>query len=161
MKAGSRGWVALACLALCGPSLAAGFDIVAGPSVTSLGRVTGAAFASVFGEVPADHRRHLEPIGTLGWVGSRNTRIDDLEHDVFLVAGGVRLVAANRHWFLSEQLAATHGHTDALSTHVEFMTSAGWQDGHFIVMLRHVSNANLFGGGKNLGETMLLAGLRW
>jgi hypothetical protein len=41
------------------------------------------------------------------------------------------------------------------------MTSGGWQDGHFIVMLRHVSNAHLLGGGKNLGETMLLAGLRF
>jgi hypothetical protein len=145
---------------VCGPALAAGFDIAAGPSVTSSGRVTGAAFASVFGEAPADHRYHFEPIGTLGWVDSRNSRIDDLDHEVFLAAGGVRLVAANRHWFLSEQLAATSGRTDALSSRFEFMTSAGWQDGHFIVMLRHISNANLFGG-KNLGETMLLAGLRW
>jgi hypothetical protein len=39
------------------------------------------------------------------------------------------------------------------------MTSAGWQHGHFVVMLRHISNAHLFGG-KNLGETMMLAGLR-
>lgn len=161
MKAGWRGWVAVACLAVCGPALGAGVDVVAGPSVTSSGRVTAAAFASVFGEAPGDHRRHIEPIGTLGWVGSRNTRVDDLDHEVFLVAGGARLLAANRHWFLSEQLAATHGRTDALSTHVEFMTSVGWQGGHFIVMLRHVSNANLFGGGKNLGETMVLAGMRW
>ncbi len=41
------------------------------------------------------------------------------------------------------------------------MTSAGWQDGIFIVMLRHVSNAHVLGDGKNLGETMLLAGVRW
>jgi hypothetical protein len=27
-------------------------------------------------------------------------------------------------------------------------------------MLRHISNAHLFGG-KNLGETMLLAGVKW
>jgi hypothetical protein len=41
------------------------------------------------------------------------------------------------------------------------MTSAGWQGDHFTVMLRHISNAHLLGGGKNLGETMLLAGVKF
>ncbi|HEX5954098.1 MAG TPA: lipid A 3-O-deacylase, partial [Rhodanobacteraceae bacterium] len=49
--------------------------------------------------------------------------------------------------------------TPTLSSGFEFMTSAGWQHGHFVVMLRHISNAHLFGG-KNLGETMMLAGPR-
>jgi len=156
-----RGLVAAACLAICTPALATGFDLVAGPSVTSSERTTGAIFASVFGERPEDNRIHFEPIGTLGWVNSRNTRTDDLDHEVFLAAGGVRIVAANHRWFVSEQLAATSARTDALSSRFEFMTSAGWQNGHFIMMLRHVSNAHILGGGKNLGETMLLAGMRW
>ncbi|MGH8118482.1 MAG: lipid A 3-O-deacylase, partial [Rhodanobacteraceae bacterium] len=63
--------------------------------------------------------------------------------------------------FLSEQIAATSRETDALSSRFEFMTSGGWQDGHFIVMLRHISDGRIIGGGKNLGETMLLAGIRW
>lgn len=140
---------------------AAGFDIVAGPSVTSSARVTSAAFASMFGDRPADGHAQIEPIGTLGWIGSRNTRNDDLHHAVFLAGGGVRIVSASRRWFVSEQLVATSTRTDALSSRFEFMTSGGWQDGHFIVMLRHVSNAHILGGGKNLGETMLLAGIRF
>lgn len=151
----------LALLAFPLASHAAGFDITAGPSVTSSERTTTAVFASVFGERPDDNRIHLEPIGTLGWIDSRNTRTDDLDHEVFVAGGGVRILAANHHWFVSEQLAATSTRTDALSSRFEFMTSVGWQQGHFIVMLRHISNAHLLGGGKNLGETMLLGGVKF
>lgn len=161
MKAFRCGSVALACLLTCAPALATGFDLVAGPSVTSSERTTASVFASAFGEPPGDDRAHIEPIGTLGWVDSRDTRRDDLNHEVFLAGGGVRLLTANRHWFVSEQLVATSARTDALSSRFEFMTSAGWESGRFVVMLRHVSNAHIIGGGKNLGETMLLAGLRW
>ena len=155
------GWLLLALLMVCGSASAAGFDIVAGPTVTSSGRVSGALSTSVFGEAPDDGRSHFEPIATLAWVNARNTSIDDLNRQVFLAGGGVRLVTPSRHWFVSEQIAATSARTDALSSRFEFMTSAGWQDGRFIVMLRHVSNAHLLGHGKNLGETMLLAGVRW
>ncbi len=160
MKGIRCGLAALACLIACVPAWAAGFDLTAGPSVTSSERTTRSIFASLFGEGPDDGHAHFQPIATLGWVDARRTRKDDLNHQVFLAGGGVRLLSADRHWFVSEQLAATSTRTDALSSHFEFMTSAGWQNGHFIVMLRHVSNAHLFGG-KNLGETMLLAGLRW
>ncbi|HXE66025.1 MAG TPA: hypothetical protein VN630_03200 [Rhodanobacteraceae bacterium] len=151
----------LALLAFPLASHATGFDLTAGPSVTSSERTTASVFASVFGEHPEDNRIHLEPIGTVGWIDSRNTRKDDLDHEVFVAGGGVRVLAANHHWFVSEQLAATSTRTDALSSRFEFMTSAGWQDGHFIVMLRHISNAHLLGGGKNLGETMLLGGVKF
>ncbi|HEX5953770.1 MAG TPA: hypothetical protein VFY94_11410 [Rhodanobacteraceae bacterium] len=160
MKGIRRAWGALACLAACAPAWSAGFDLAAGPSLTSSERTTVAVFASVFGESPDDGRAHVEPIATVGWVGARNTRRDDLNHEVFLAGGGVRVVAADPDWFLSEQLAATSTRTDALSSGFEFMTSAGWQHGHFVVMLRHISNAHLFGG-KNLGETMLLAGIKF
>jgi hypothetical protein len=158
MKGLRCGFGVLACLIACGPVWAAGFDLAAGPSITSSARTTSAVFASMFGERAKDGNTHFEPIGTLGWVDARNTCTDDLNHQVFLAGGGVRMVTANQHWFLSEQLVATSTRTDALSSRFEFMTSAGWQDGHFIVMLRHVSNAHLFGG-RNLGETMLLAGI--
>src|SRR5690242_18302080 len=151
----------LALLAFPLASHATGFDLTVGPSVTSSERTTAAVFASVFGERPDDNRIHLEPIGTVGWIDSRNTRKDDLDHEVFVAGGGVRVLAANHHWFVSEQLAATSTRTDALSSRFEFMTSAGWQDGHFIVMLRHISNAHLLGSGKNLGETMLLGGVKF
>lgn len=144
----------------CAPACGAGFDIVGGPSVTSSQRFTAAAFASVFTEAPAGDRQ-IGPIATLGWIDARHTQRDDLDHEVLLAAGGVRLVTGNHRWFVSEQLAATSTRTDALSSRLEFMTSAGWQGGRFIVTLRHVSNAHVLGGGKNLGETMLLAGVRW
>jgi hypothetical protein len=151
----------LALLVLPSAAHAASFDLVAGPSITSSERTTAAVFASAFGERPDDNRTHFEPIGTLGWIDSRNTRTDDLDHEVVVAGGGIRILAANHHWFFSEQLAATSTRTDALSSRFEFMTSAGWQHGHFITMLRHISNAHLLGGGKNLGETMLLAGVKF
>lgn len=155
-------WVlTIALLAATSTAFAQGFDITAGPSITSGERTTAAAFASVFGDQPADGRIHFEPIGTVGWVDAHHTYRENLHHEVFLAAGGVRIVSPSQHWFVSEQLAATSTRTDALSSRFEFMTSAGWEDGHFIVMLRHVSNAHILGGGKNLGETMLLAGMRW
>jgi len=161
MRTTQLAFAAAACLLTCTPALATGFDLAAGPSVTASERTTAAVFASVFGERPDDNRIHLEPIGTVGWIDSRHTRKDDLDHEVMVVGGGVRVVAANQHWFVSEQLAATSTRTDALSSRFEFMTSAGWQNDRFVVMLRHISNAHLIGGGKNLGETMLLAGVKF
>lgn len=150
-------------LVLASPAVAhaAAFDITAGPSVTASERTTTAVFASVLGTRPVDSQWHIEPIGTLGWVDARHTRKDDLDHEVFLAAGGGRVIAPGHHWFISEQITATSNRTDALSSHFEFMTSVGWQDGHVIAMLRHISNAHILGCGRNLGETMLLAGLRW
>jgi hypothetical protein len=156
-----RGGVALACLLGCGPAVAAGFNLVGGPSATASQHFTGAAFVSVFGQTAADGRFHVEPIATLGWVDARRTTRGDLDHEVFLAGGGLRLVTAGGHWFVSEQIAVTSGRTDALSSRFEFVTSGGWQHDRFVVMLRHISNAHVLGGGKNLGETMLLAGLRW
>jgi hypothetical protein len=142
-------------------AFAQGFDIAAGPSATSSERFASAVFASVFGDRQDDNSIHFEPIATLGWIGARHTQRENLHHEVFLAGGGMRIVAANHHWFVSEQLAATGTRTDALSSRFEFMTSGGWEDGHCVVMLQHISNAHLLGGGKNLGETMLLAGLRF
>jgi hypothetical protein len=141
--------------------VAAGFNLVGGPSATASQHVTGAAFVSAFGQTAADRRFHTEPVATLGWVDARTTTRGDLDHEVFLFGGGMRLVTADGHWFVSEQIAVTSSRTDALSSRFEFMTSGGWQHDHFIVVLRHISNAHVLGGGKNLGETMLLAGIRW
>lgn len=140
---------------------AAGFDVVAGPSVTSGERGTAAIFGSIFGESSRDDSFHFEPIGTVGWIGAHHTHSEDLHHEVSLAGGGLRIVTPGHHWFVSEQVAATSRETDALSSRFEFMTSGGWENGHFVVMVRHVSNGRLIGGGKNLGETMLLAGVRW
>lgn len=151
--------VALAALPLV--ANAAGFDVAAGPTVTSAERTAPAVFASMFGTRPATGQWQFEPIATLGWIGAHHTHREDLHRDVFLAGGGLRVVAPQQHWFASEQIAATSRETDALSSRFEFMTSVGWQAGHFVVLLRHVSNGRLIGHGKNLGETMLLAGVNW
>lgn len=160
MESRHRWWLA-ALLVLPLGAQAAGFSVTAGPSVTSAERATAAVFGSIFGEQPADDHFHFEPIGTLGWIDAHHTRKENLHHEVFLAGGGLRVVLPGGHWFASEQLVATSRETDALSSRFEFMTSAGWQRGHFVVMLRHVSDGRIIGGGKNLGETMLLAGVKW
>lgn len=152
--------LALALLALpCGAE-AAGFSLAAGPSFTSGARVTAVAFGSVYGAAPEDGRWHFDPIGTVGWVDGRSTHHENLNHSVFLVGGGVQ-ISKGSHWFVSEQLAGTTRETDALSSHIEFMTTAGWHTGPFMLAVRHISDGHLFGRGKNLGETMLLAGVRF
>ena len=47
-----------------------------------------------------------------------------------------------------------------MSSHEQFITSLGWRNERFVFLIRHISNGDQFGGG-NLGETMLLAGLRF
>lgn len=137
------------------------FDVAAGASVTDSERVTGAAFASVFGNSSGKNRIHFEPIGTVGWIAAHRTRKANMHHEVFLGGGGVRILTGDSRWFVSEQLAVTSARTNALSSSLEFMTSAGWQERHFVVKLRHVSNGHLVGHGSNIGESMLLAGVRW
>lgn len=138
---------------------AAELDLAGGASATAGLRWAPAFFADVTAAPPDDGHSHFEPIGSVGAVGSRNTDHEDLDHTVFLVAGGLRY-GREGGLFVSEQIAATSTRTDALSSRFEFMTSIGWRDGRWMVMLRHVSNAHILGGGRNLGETMLLAGVR-
>ena len=152
--------LALALVALPFGAEAAGYTLAAGPSFTSGARVTAVVFGSVYGSAPEDGRWHFEPIGTVGWVDGRSTHKENLDHSVFLAAGGVQ-ISKGSHWFASEQLAGTTHETDALSSHIEFMTTVGWHAGRFAVMVRHISDAHLFGKGKNLGETMLLGGIRF
>jgi len=135
------------------------FDVNGGASATAGVRWAPALFADVTASPPDDGRAHFEPIGTAGAIGSRSTDHENLDHTVFLIAGGLRYGRENG-LFLSEEIAATSTRTDALSSRFEFMTSLGWRDGRWMVMLRHASNARILGGGPNLGETMLLAGVR-
>lgn len=155
-----RAWWCLALLAAPLAARATGFDLTLGPSVTAGGRTTAAAFASAYGAAAGSHSIRVGPVGTVGVIASRSTRHDRLDHTVAIAGGGVRVVAGT-HWFTSEQLAVTRGRTDALSSRFEFMTSVGWQHRRIVVMVRHISNGRIVGGGRNMGETMLLAGLRW
>ncbi|HEX6612414.1 MAG TPA: hypothetical protein VF022_00925 [Rhodanobacteraceae bacterium] len=138
---------------------AAEFDLAGGASATAGVRWAPAVFADATATPPDDGCAHFEPIGSIGVVGPRSTHHENLDRSVFLVAGGLRYGRENG-LFVGEQIAATSTRTDALSSRFEFMTSIGWRDGRWIVMLRHASNAHILGGGRNLGETMLSAGVR-
>ena len=57
-------------------------------------------------------------------------------------------------WFVQGGIAATSSDTDVLSAHWQFVTGAGYRQGHFTVSLRHLSNAST--SGRNRGETLML-----
>lgn len=154
-------WLALVAILACTTAAhAQDFAIVVGPSVTSGERATATAFASVVG-TSESARFHFEPIATIGWLRAHHTAADGLDHTVWAAGAGARLVGPGEHWFASLQLARISARTDALSSRWEFIDSVGWQDGHLVLMVRHMSNGHVVGGGPNLGETMLLVGLHW
>lgn len=151
--------LALGLTAAAATAPAAEFDLLGGASATAGVRWAPALFAEVVAGPPVDGHAHFEPVASVGAIGSRNTDHENLDHTVFLIAGGLRY-GREDGLFVSEQIAAISPRTDALSSRFEFMTSLGWRDGRWMVMLRHVSDAHILGGGPNLGETMLLAGVR-
>ncbi len=137
---------------------AADVSVLAGGSITSGGRWTTSVFANVNGTTHEWKRLHWQPVGTLGWIKSRNTPHDNLDHDVYVAGAGVRLPHLWRNAFFSFQVGAAGGRTDAISSAPQFISSAGWQGEHWVFMLRHISNGHFFGG-RNLGETMALVGV--
>lgn len=117
---------------------------------------TNAVFVERLGDERAIGPFTWTPDFALGWIQSRSTSGARLDHDVGLLAFGAR-VHLWRGAFVSEQLALTLGRTDALSSAGEFVSAVGWQERHWVLMLRHVSNADLHR--PNHGETMLLLGI--
>ncbi|SEK94236.1 hypothetical protein SAMN05428989_1115 [Pseudoxanthomonas sp. GM95] len=51
------------------------------------------------------------------------------------------------------------GPCGGLGSHLQFVSSLGWQGQRLRLQLRHLSNGRI-GGGSNLGESMLLLGVR-
>jgi len=144
-----------------GRASAAEFDLTAGASATAGVRWAPALFFGAAGTPVDDGHAHFAPIASAGFIGSRNNANGhDFDHNVFLAGGGVRY-GFDEGLFVSEQIMATSTRTDALSSRFEFMTSLSWQHSRYVAMVRHISNAHLLGSGENLGETMLLAGVRF
>jgi hypothetical protein len=135
-------------------------DLTAGASATVGVRWAPVAFLDAGTEAHEWAGLHWQPIATLGWIGSRDDRHDDLDHDVAIAGAGVRLVDWWGGAFVGLEGAYVDERTDALSSHEQFISSLGWHGEHVIVMVRHISNGNFFGG-RNLGETMLLAGVKF
>src|SRR5690348_8921148 len=129
------------------------FDITGGASATVGVRWAPAAFL----DAGADPHGHWQPVVTLGWIGSRKDGNDNLEHNVVIAGAGVRFVDFWGGAFIGLEAAYADQRTGALSSHEQFISSLGWRGDRLVLMVRHISNGNIFGG-RNLGETMVLAG---
>lgn len=132
------------------------WEVMAGRSRTLNSLWTNAAFVERLGDPHRLGRFTWTPDLALGWIQGRSSRYEHrLDHAVGVLALGARLELW-RGLFISEQVAVTTATTDALSSHGQFVSSAGWQATHWVVLLRHISNAELHE--PNHGETMLLLG---
>ncbi|NII11317.1 lipid A 3-O-deacylase [Oleiagrimonas sp. C23AA] len=157
----TRGVAALVLgMAVAGSAQAAHIDLSAGRSMTSDTRWADAVFIDGVGNTRDWRGIDWQPVATAGWIKARNTHEDNLDHDVYIGAAGVRLVNWWRRAFFSFQLGVADGRTDALSSAGEFVSTLGWQGDHYQLMLRHISNGHVFHG-RNLGETMALVGVRF
>ncbi len=128
-----------------------------GISIAGSNDATAVAFFEVAGERREGGRLTWQPIGTLGFIRGRDVRVD-LARDVVIAGAGIRLVDWWRNAFFSVEVAHATRTTAAISSHGQFVTSFGWKGRRHVCAVRHISNADL-GGGKNLGETMVLVGL--
>jgi hypothetical protein len=138
---------------------AAEVDLLAGASATIGVRWAPAAFLDVGTDDSHEWAGlHWQPVATLGWIGSRDDTRDDLDHSVAIAGAGVRLVDWWGSAFAGLEVGYADERTDALSSHEQFISSLGWHGKRLVVMVRHISNGDLFGG-RNLGETMLLVGV--
>ena len=159
-------WRKALAILLAVPAAAHGSDFALnwGPSVTGHQHWTSALFVEAAGDPWHWRAFALSPELGLGYVRARGTLIDRLDHDVWIGFGGVRASLPQagvwRHVFLGFGVGVTHGKTNALSSTGEFVDTLGWQDGHWDVMIRHISNGHL-STGPNVGETMLLVGARF
>ena len=98
----------------------------------------------------------LSPMFSVGAVGPTSSLGPEYDKTVWVAAGGAR-IWFGRGFFGSFQVAATGPITPSLSSHYQFVSSGGWGNGHFVLTLRHISNASF--SGTNYGETMLMAGV--
>lgn len=156
---GAPAWLAIGLLCAASPARAdagARWEIMAGRSHTLNSLWTSAAFVERLGDEHALGPFTWKPELGLGFIQSRSTARARLDHDVGLIALGAR-VHLWHGLFVSEQAALVLGRTDALSSGGEFVSSLGWQGPRWVLMLRHISNADLHK--PNHGETMLLAGV--
>jgi Lipid A 3-O-deacylase (PagL) len=130
---------------------------------------TNAAFAeAVFDEhMFGASNFSWSPDVSLGWIDGRDVpryrySRPGTDDNVWLAAGGLRFRYGDEaSWyhslFFSEQGAVHTGHTQALSSTGEFVSTLGWQARHFSLSIRHISNAGLHD--PNRGATMALVGI--
>jgi hypothetical protein len=107
------------------------------------------------------------PDVTAGWISGRGDppRVYhgySTRDDIWMVAVGLRFHfgaadAWYRPFFASVQPTLHTGRTPALSGCYEFTITFGWQFAHWMIGVRHISNADTHL--PNLGESMLVGGV--
>ncbi|MET0288386.1 MAG: acyloxyacyl hydrolase [Pseudoxanthomonas sp.] len=157
-----RAWAAALLLAAgTGSAQAAQWAISAGGSLSQRDWAPAAAL-DVAGapRVLGSGRLQWRPVAALTGVGAHApTWRPDSDRDVLVASAGAALALRDSGWFFSLQGAAANRTTPALSSRLQFVSSLGWQGQMLRVQLRHISNGRI-GGGPNLGESMLLVGVR-
>jgi hypothetical protein len=149
------------------PAHAASYEVLGGRSKTSGWRWTDAAFIAVVGDAHpfalGDHDLSWAPDAELGWIGPRPVTARNVHeymtHPVWMAMGGARVSGFWRQAFFGFDVALTKNRTGTLSSPYEFVSTLGWQGTHYVLALRHISNASFHE--PNLGETMLLVGFRF
>ena len=149
------------------PAHAASYEVLGGRSKTSGWRWADAAFFAVVGDArPFTLGKHLltwAPDAELGWIGplpvTAHNVHESMTHPVWMAMGGARVSGFWRQAFFGFDVALTKNRTGALSSPYEFVSTLGWQGTHYVLALRHISNADLHE--PNLGETMMLVGFRF
>ncbi|MBN8480219.1 MAG: hypothetical protein J0L88_01375 [Xanthomonadales bacterium] len=162
MKPESMGTLCVLGLALIASPAAAGtveIHVSAGASLAGSHDPTPVAFVDLAGTRRQGRHATWQPTLTIGVIRGRDGT-GDLDRNVALAGVGVRLVDWWRNAFATVEVAGATQTTAAISSHGQFITGLGWQGDHHVIASRHISNADL-GGGKNLGETMLLVGARF
>lgn len=149
------------------PAMAARFELQGGVSY-----MDSYSAPAAFGQVIFDEHQFgssnfsWAPEITAGWIGGRDLRRFDngrytARDDIGLIGAGIRVHygpanAWYRKLFVSEQPTVHTGRTLALSSSYEFMTTVGYQGDHWMVGVRHISNAGMHE--PNRGETIALVG---
>ena len=169
---GSTGWfraaIVTALVALAFPASAVRVEVQAGRSYMDSFGVNAVFVEGVFAEHRfGDSGFSWSPDVSVGWVDGRELaryrgNPDGTGDHIWLVAAGARFhYGQPGDWyqplFLSFQPALQKGHTMALSSGFEFVSTVGWQGKRFSVQVRHASNAGL--REPNRGETMLVVGV--
>jgi hypothetical protein len=142
-------------------------ELLGGRSKTSGWRWADAAFVAAVGDAHpftlGGHDLTWAPEAELGWIGPRPVNARNVHeymtHPVWMAMGGARVSGFWRQAFFGFDVALTKNRTGALSSPYEFVSTLGWQGTHYLLALRHISNASFHE--PNLGETMLLMGMRF
>jgi len=151
--------------------------LVAGMAMPGRAAEWSASVGASFSEHDWTPAATLEAGGYLRALGERGlqwrpvaalTVVDGHAHDwragtdktVWVGSGGAAFSLRDGGWFLALQAGAASRTTPALSSHLQFVSSLGWQGRRLRLQLRHISNGRI-GGGPNLGESMALMGVRF